>query len=332
MSATGDQTNSRTMWGDGKDAIPHGFPNLRVIQRSIADLHKRFPGSQLLGLEFPSSLSRAIVDVAKIENTVDSVQHIVGAIVHHFHLRAASVVVRINGEMEEPARIRQIKGGDRIVEIQPGFMGGEETVALLAHEIAHFFLDTAQIHYENRFENEVLTDTTACYLGAGWSILNAYRRSVSKSSRVVGINAWETTTTTRESKLGYLTPEEFGYVLARRSDITREYLLPWIGRSEGKYALSLGMRQLRRELAQPPLTSAGTFRRLGYKYAVLRSKKCSGQDAKIYNYGVYSIEAAERKCVLFRCPRCTQQLRLPVGVKRAEVTCKNCKHVFECSS
>lgn len=319
-------------WRNDSEPLARGFPNLRVIQRSIADLHKRFPGPALLGLQFPSSLSPAIIDAAMVGDPIASAQHVVEAIIHHFHLPAASVVVRFNEKLEVPARISRQPNGARLVEMQTGFMGSRETIAILAHELAHFFLDNLRLRYDDTFQNEILTDTAANYLGAGWSVLNAYRKSVSRSQQQIGFNTWQTTTTSRESKLGYLTPEEFGYVLARRCNITNENLLPWISRNEGKTALSAGQAQLRRELAQPPLATAGLLSRLKYRYAVLRSTKSSGPDAKLYDYGVFSIEAGAKKSVLFRCPRCTQQLRLPVGVKRAEVTCKICKEAFTCSS
>lgn len=95
----------------------------------------------------------------------------------------------------------------------------------------------------------------------------------------------QTVTSTTESKLGYLTPEEFGYVFARRCNITHEQLFAWIDRYEGKLALSAGMEQLQIELAQPPLATAGILRRLRYKYKVWRSTKKSGQDLHVYDYG-----------------------------------------------
>ena len=53
-------------------------------------------------------------------------------------------------------------------------------------------------------DNEILTDTAAAYLGAGWLLLDAYREHGPFSQ-----------------KLGYLTPEEFGYVLAQRAAVLR---------------------------------------------------------------------------------------------------------------
>ena len=131
---------SLVMWRYDAEAIPHGFPNLRTIQRSIADLHKHFPGSELLGLKFPSSLSPAIIDATDAEDPIASVKRIVAAIVHHFHLPDSTVVVNFNENMDQPARISQGLGGARIVEIQSKFKASRETVAILAHEIAHYFL------------------------------------------------------------------------------------------------------------------------------------------------------------------------------------------------
>jgi hypothetical protein len=294
-----------------------GFPNLRVIQRSITDLHRLFPGPALLGLQFPSSLSPAIIDAAMVGNPDISAQRIVGAMVHHFHLPANQVVVRFSDNMKKAGTITETAGGKRQIEMQGRFRGSGQIVAILAHEIAHFFLDTHGLRYSDTFENEVLTDTTANYLGAGWSALSAYEYSP---------------TSVRTSKLGYLTPEEFGYVLARRSNVTHEDVAPWIPRKEGKAALSAGFTRLGRELEQAPLATAGLLSRLKYRYAVWRSTKGAGQDVKLYDYDVYSIESGAKKNVLFRCPLCTQQLRLPVGVRRAEVTCRICKESFTCSS
>jgi hypothetical protein len=313
--------------------IPHGFPNLPVIQRSIADLHKRFPGVELLGLQFPSSLSPAINDAIRVGHPVVAVKNIVGTILRHFHLPAGSIEVRFIDDLQEPARITRKQGGGRLVEIRASLMGDLGTIALVAHELAHFFLDTANLRYRDTFENEVLTDTASTYLGAGWSVLNAYKRSVSVSAMWDRFNNRHvTTTTTSESKLGYLTPEEFGYILARRCYITREDLLPWIERVEGKMALAVGVSRFHLELRQPPLAAAGPLRRLKYKYAVWRASAGKDNELRVYDYVDFSIEATSSKRVLFRCPRCTQQLRIPVGVELAQVTCKNCKDTFRCSS
>jgi hypothetical protein len=307
------------------------FPNLDTIQRSIADLHRKFPGTELLGLQFPSSLSPAIVDASQVGDPIRAVEQIVGAMLHHFHLPAASVAVKFNDGLEVPARISETQGGGRLVEMQTAYMVSPDLVAILAHEVAHFFLDTSRLRYAITLENEVLTDTTANYLGAGWSVLNAYRKSVSTSEeRVFGGRV--VTTTTSVSKLGYLTPQEFGYVIARRCRVTNEHIVPWIHRAEGRAAFSAGVAQLNREVRQPPLATAGVPLRIRYKIAVWRSRRKASTTAHVFDYGAYAIESGTKISVRFRCPQCTQQLRIPVGVKHAVVTCKVCKKEFDCSS
>jgi hypothetical protein len=39
--------------------------------------------------------------------------------------------------------------------------------AILAHEVAHIFLHRCGVRFPDEFENEVLTDTTAVYVGFG---------------------------------------------------------------------------------------------------------------------------------------------------------------------
>lgn len=306
------------------ELVSLGFPNLRVIQRAIADLHRLFPAPALLGLQFPSSLSPAIIDAATVGDPDVSAKRIVDAMLHHFHLPANRVVVRFDDKLKEAGKISETSHGNRLIEMQGRYRGSGQIVAVLAHEMAHFFLDTHGLRYSD-IENEFLTDTTAIYLGAGWPILSAYEYSVSQR---FGLNTPEIV---RQSRLGYLRSEEFGYVLARRCNVTNENIAPWIQRKEGKAALSAGLAQLRRELKEAPLAT-GLLPRLRYKYASWRSTKGTGPEAKLYDYGVYSIEAGVKKSVLFRCPLCTQQLRLPVGVKHAQVTCRNCKEAFACSS
>jgi hypothetical protein len=313
-------------WLDDPGSFSHNFKNLSIIRRSIADLHRRFPGHALLGLQFPSSLSPAIMDAAVAGDPLISAQRILAAMVQHFHLPVNRVAVCFREDLNDPARIMTTADGKRLVEIQSRFKGSSQIVAILAHEIAHFFLDTHSLDYDDTSENEVLTDTTANYLGAGWSVLSAYEYAVSQR---FGLN---TTWTARWHKLGYLTAEEFGYVLARRCEVTNEDIRPWIKRKEGKVALAAGFARLRRELRQPPLARARVSQRARYKFAVWRSRRSGGAHTKVYDYGPYSIEAAATTKVVFYCPRCTRQLRLPVGVKLAKVSCQGCQHTFDCST
>lgn len=297
-------------------------------------MHKRFPGNELLGLRFPALLSPAILDAAHAGDSLIAAQRIAGAMAHHYHLPVASIVVRFDEKLESAARIYITSDDICMVEMQERYRASRKSVAILAHEVAHLFLERAGLRYADTFENEVLTDTASVYLGAGWSVLNAYSApSVSRSEEQVGFRTTRvTTTTTSAAKLGYLTPEEFGYVLARRCEVTNERVRHWLTRMEGRTALKEGEAKVRRERTSPPLLQAGFFSRARYRCAVWLARRGSSGHERVTRHGDFSIEVGEKKRVLFRCPVCTQQLRLPVGLARVSVTCAICKQSFDCAS
>lgn len=82
------------------------------------------------------------------------------------------------------------------------------TAAVLSHEVMHVFLHRHAIRLENTLLNEILTDTAAGYLGTGWLMLNAHRASTDAA-----------TGPTMAHRLGYVSPEEQGYILAKRAPV-----------------------------------------------------------------------------------------------------------------
>ncbi|CAM5731967.1 hypothetical protein SFUMM280S_01514 [Streptomyces fumanus] len=89
-------------------------------------------------------------------------------------------------------------------------------------------------------DNEILTDTVTTYLGAGWLLLDAYREDAASSQ-----------------KLGYLTPEEFGYVLAKRALVFDEDPSVWFTSPQAYTAYVRGRERALLDGRQPPLTAAG---------------------------------------------------------------------------
>ncbi|MCZ9339513.1 hypothetical protein NGM37_17235, partial [Streptomyces sp. TRM76130] len=84
-------------------------------------------------------------------------------------------------------------------------------------------------------------------LGAGWLLLDAYRADAVSSQ-----------------KLGYLTPEEFGYVLAKRALVFGEDPAVWFTSPQAYPAYAEGRSRARRDERQPPLTGAGWAGRRRY--------------------------------------------------------------------
>ena len=65
-------------------------------------------------------------------------------------------------------------------------------------------------------------------------------------------------------KLGYLTPEEFGYVLAKRALVFGEDPSVWFTSPQAYTAYVKGMTRARQDEQQPPLTAAGWAGRRRY--------------------------------------------------------------------
>jgi len=181
-------------------------------------------------------------------------------------------------------------------------------VAVLAHEIAHIFLYREGIRLIPTFHNEVLTDTTAAFLGCGLTILNGW--TVRKS--ILG-NSIET----QWNHFGYLSLDEFGYVQAKRdaffdsSPVHRfQYALPQSGFREGQ-------RRLKMELRKRPFVRPFIFKRVGMALAVFIRK---------------GRRLEEPKSLTFPCAICSQSLRIPLLGSRMSVHCPTCGTTLLCYS
>lgn len=124
--------------------------------------------------------------------------------------------------------------------------------AVLAHELTHVFLQ----HHDLRYEDEILTDTTAVYLDVGWPLLNAYRAGYAYSY---------SDPDTYSQRLGYLSPEEYGYILGRRAIRFGEDPLPLLTSIDGQRAYKQGYAPALCDWDVPPLASAAASSRRRYE-------------------------------------------------------------------
>lgn len=156
-------------------------------------------------------------------------------------------------------------------------------------------------------DNEILTDTATTYLGAGWLLLDAFRED--------GVSS---------QKLGYLTPEEFGYVLAKRAAVFGEDPSPWFTSPQAYPAYQAGLARARRDEQQPPLVAAGWAGRRRYARDRRGARGSAGAP--------YSFEGEGSSLrVCFSCPTCGQRNR--VGVRgRVRVRCGVCRTVLTCDT
>lgn len=299
-------------------AVERGFPRLPLVRASITALYRG------LGPAAVRSFDRSVlpVDVAfgDDEDLAAGVRRIADVMVRHLGLPQARVEVAFRA-MPEAAWVTLAQGPRYRVELHPRFDGHRRDVgAVLAHEVTHILLHRAGLALPDTEADEVLTDTAAAYLGAGWLLLDAFRQDALTSQR-----------------LGYLTPEEYGYVLARRAAVFGEDPRVWFTSPQAYEAYRAGLRLAEREAAQPPLAAAGWAARRGYaaRRRLALGSGGGGRGPAAGGSGPYRFETGDggpgSARVVFGCPVCGERLRLPLrGPVRAR--CGLCRTVLECDT
>ena len=163
------------------------------------------------------------------------------------------------------------------------------------------------------------------YLGAGWLLLDAYREeSVARDGRMVRT----------ASKLGYLTPEEFGYVVAKRALVFGDDVEPWFSGAQARDAYRAGLALAREDLRRPPLAAAGWTSRRGYakdRRHVRELHRRTGRPVPAVRTDDYAFEGGSPLRVSFPCPTCRQRMRLPVRGKLT-ARCTLCRTELDCDT
>ncbi|MEV4438162.1 hypothetical protein AB0K09_03950 [Streptomyces sp. NPDC049577] len=282
-------------------AVEHGFPHLDTVRSAITALYRRLSGDGVRA--FGVSVLPADVAFSDDEDPYLGVQRVAGSMVRHLRLPDARMIVSFR-EMRHAGSVELAAGPEYFIELNERFKTHRADVgAALAHEVAHVYLHRLDLAFPGTRDNEILTDTTTAYLGAGWLLLDAYRESQVSTQ-----------------KLGYLTPEEFGYVLAKRAAVFGEDPSPWFTSPQAYDAYTRGRERARLDLRRPPLAAAGRLGR--HRYAARRAK---GPGV----YEDYAFEAGDR--VRFPCPTCHQRLRLPLR-GRVRARCGLCGSLLECDT
>jgi hypothetical protein len=221
-------------------------------------------------------------------------------------------------EMEFAANVELAAGPEYFIELNDRFRTHRRDIgAALAHEVMHVYLHRLGLSFPGTRDNEILTDTATTYLGAGWLLLDAYREDASSSQ-----------------KLGYLTPEEFGYVLAKRSLAFGEDPAVWFTSAQAYTAYTKGLARAREDERQPPLTAAGWAGRRRYakdrRHAQERAHVVARAGAGGTAYA-FTPDGRGPLRVSFPCPTCHQRIRVPVR-GRVRARCGLCRTVLECDT
>ncbi len=307
-----------------------GFPHLVAIKDSINLLYKCLSSRTI------HSFSRCLrPEEAELPTDKDidiAVQTLAGRIVRHLQLPVASIVVRFC-DLDVPGRVELTPDDTYLVELHSKYRWDHRDVAaVLAHEATHVFLHRHGIQKFDTLANGILSVTASIYLGVGWLGLAAHR--ITKDVKVTQIDAdvQQIRTTITDERLGYLTPDEFGYVLGKRALAFEEPMDDLLCSPSAQKAYRSGYRQAQQDHWQAPLAKCGWWRRLKYcwnRRSSRKMRKASGVNGASHAFEGYSFETGESLRVIFECPVCSQRLRVPTD-QRMQVRCGVCGVSFEC--
>lgn len=167
-------------------AIPHGFPHLATIHESLHALHEHLSGQTVR--RFTRTIPQELANLDPKEDPVLAVQRLAGTIAGHLGLPNAQIIVTFDASLKVPGQVELSDEDGYLVSLQARYRHErqQDIAAILAHELTHIFLFRAGLAFRSTLENEILTDVAAVYLGVGWLVLNAYRRTFT----VIEQNLW----------------------------------------------------------------------------------------------------------------------------------------------
>ncbi|MFE8016597.1 hypothetical protein ACFU3O_28190 [Streptomyces antibioticus] len=299
--------------------VEHGFPHLATVRAAVTALYRRLSYGTVQ--QFAVSVPPADVAFCDVDDLHLGAQRVARELVRHYRLPDARMVVAFR-EMEHAAHVELTAGPEYFIELNDRFRTHRRDIgAALAHEIMHVYLHRLDLSFPGTRDNEILTDTATTYLGAGWLLLDAFRED--------GVSS---------QKLGYLTPEEFGYVLAKRSLVFGEDPSAWFTSAQAYTAYARGLERARHDERQPPLTAAGWAGRRRYardrRHAQQGAEGSGGSSAGSeapYAFAADPADASGPLRVTFPCPTCHQRIRVPVK-GRVRARCGLCRTVLECDT
>ncbi|MEU1512698.1 hypothetical protein ABZ490_11130 [Streptomyces sp. NPDC005811] len=297
--------------------VEHGFPHLETVRAAVTALYRRLSYDTIH--QFAASVPPVDVAFCDTDDLHLGTQRVARELVRHYRLPDARMIVAFR-EMEHAAHVELAAGPEYFVELNDRFRTHRRDIgAALAHEIMHVYLHRLDLSFPGTRDNEILTDTATTYLGAGWLLLDAYREDAASSQ-----------------KLGYLTPEEFGYVLAKRSLVFGEDPSVWFTSAEAYTAYVRGRERALHDGRQPPLTAAGWAGRRRYARDRRHAQgRGHGEEHRPVSAAdppyAFAPDPRGPLRVTFPCPTCHQRIRVPVK-GRVRARCGLCRTVLECDT
>jgi hypothetical protein len=281
-------------------SLLHGFTQVNTIKKAITHLYTHFGSAHINS--YKSDFDALDENLRYRGDLIVATQRLASDIASHYRLPVTTVIVNYSANLSSPGRVELGRGNEFFVELHAKYRGKLNAVAgILAHEIAHIFLHRFGGSWEDQKTNEILTDTTASYLGLGVTMMNA--------TIYLTENAGKATQTTWQY-FGYLSLDEFGYLIARRDDAFNLNSREKIGQPQWRKAYDNGVRKMRREQNKRPFLPRPWYEKI---FTQLINGKVSAADK-----------------VKLECLKCSKNLRVPANNKKIVVNCPNCEMRFFC--
>jgi len=296
-----------------------GFPNIALVRDALGVL---VPAIKRGKLPVPSPTPWDGWRGFPTDNPLIGVQKLARRIADAYSLQVGVVLVSFLESMKEAAHVELDAAGqhDFHVEVRGEFKTKPRVMAaILAHEVAHIFLHRHGFQTGGSLAAEILTDTTAVIYGFGALMADTFVVTETRQAVAEGVLI-----TRNEQHMGYLTPDEMGYVLVRSGFGAVDHHLE---SDAARGALAIGRARARRELTCPPLRHTGRLRAWWYRVARWWSQ-LRGVTGDIAPLALYGFQPGR---VVFRCTVCCQGIRLPTKA-RITATCPKCETELPCDT
>ncbi|HVV11502.1 hypothetical protein [Amycolatopsis sp.] len=303
------------------------FTKIAAIDDSIRELYSKLSAEKVRS--YAANLAPVFTKAGN--EPVGAVQELATTMVRHLGMSGVRLIVSFaalgsDGAHGHAGEVEIGSGPDYFVRMSDSYRRDlTDAAGVLSHEAMHVFLARANVAFPERDRNEILTDTAAVYLGLGWTMLNAHRQT----TRYEGGRRFLATQT-----LGYVSPAELGYILAKRALAFDENIEAYLGGNNlALTAYRAGYSRALDDYRRAPLAACSAAVARQYdadkKFAVERTR-ATGISGLVREFdGGYKFEGYQPMHVVFRCPACHTRLRAPID-RKVTVRCRVCRSTLSC--
>lgn len=307
---------------------PRAFARIDVIQDSIRELYAKLSGATVKSYAANPTPLHPLT--SRGQDSIIEAEQMARAISRHLRMTDVQLIVSFKkiealGRLSPAAEVQLGAGPDYFITLNPRYRNDRgDTAAVLAHEVMHIFLHRSGIRFADRIKNEILTDTASAYLGTGWLSLNAHRMSTTYSG-----DTWTTSTQT----LGYVSPAELGYILAKRALACDEHIdIHLSSNNVVRHAYQAGYQRAVDDYQRAPLASCGTMAAAQYQKDKTGAEELTTHRGLTPTFdGGYRFQGYDPMTVIFRCPTCHHLAKVPVD-RSVTVRCRICQSALRCET